>query len=208
MSIFALPSLLDSPRWKGLRVGLLGGSFNPPHKGHLHISLAALKGLKLDAVWWLVTPQNPIKNTMPLPLVERLRLSRELVDHPRILISDIEKDLGTTKTYDTVRKLKAHYPGTEFTWISGMDNALNLHHWSRWRELLQEISMVHLSRPPSTSLIQGCPLRLQTTQNHVVINKGGNYPLTPGITYWLLQKEMVDISSTAIREKTAEESRV
>src|SRR5688572_19519709 len=107
MTIFALPHLHDGPRWKGLRVGLLGGSFNPPHEGHVHISLAALKGLELDAVWWLVTPQNPVKAEQPLPLEERVRLSRELVRHPKILVSDIEKDLDTQLTYHTIRKLKA-----------------------------------------------------------------------------------------------------
>ena len=112
-----------------MRIGLLGGSFNPPHEGHMHISLAALKALQLDAVWWLVSPQNPIKADKPLPLEERMSLCQSLVDHPKILISDIEKDLGTNITYHSVKKLKAAFPKTNFVWISGMDNARSLHQW-------------------------------------------------------------------------------
>lgn len=204
MSLFTLPGTLDSTRWNGLRVGLLGGSFNPPHEGHLHISLAALNGLQLDAVWWLVTPQNPVKTEQAMALPERMRLSNELIEgNPKILISDIEKDLGTVKTYDTIRKLKSRFSKTEFVWISGMDNALTLHKWNRWHELLKEVCMVHLTRSPATSLIQSCPLRMLGSQKHIVVSKGGRFPLDPGTTYWMLQKKMIDISSTEIREKQA-----
>jgi nicotinate-nucleotide adenylyltransferase len=207
MSIFTLPHLLDSARWNGLRIGLLGGSFNPPHEGHVHISLAALKGLELDAVWWLVTPQNPIKTMLAMPINERMVLCKKIAaPHPKILVSSIEQDLGTAITYETIRKLKSHFPQTDFAWISGMDNALNLHKWNYWRELLREICMVHLARNPAASFIQSCPLRMLGTQRHVFINKGGRFPLDSGTTYWMLQKKMVNISSTELREKIAQAS--
>ena len=82
-----------------------------------------------------------------------------------------------------------------------MDNALNLHKWNHWQDLLSEICMVHLARKPVRSLASGCPLRMYGTQNHVVIDKGGQYPLDSGTTYWMMQKKMVNISSTQIREK-------
>ena len=201
MSLFTKPHLLNSPRWKNARVGLLGGSFNPPHKGHLHISLAALKGLELDAVWWLVSPQNPIKAEAPISIEERVRLSKELVQHPQILISDIEKDLGTSITYYSIKKLKTLFPNTEFVWISGMDNALGLHKWNHWQDLLSEIPMVHLTRNPARSLVRSCPLRMYEKQKHVFIDRGGKYPLNPGTTYWMMQKKMVNISSTEIRQR-------
>jgi nicotinate-nucleotide adenylyltransferase len=185
--------------WKNLRVGLLGGSFDPPHEGHVHISLAAMKGLHLDAVWWLVSPQNPIKSVTPMPLEERVRLCEKLVDHPKILVSDIEREFGTSITYYSVLKLKEHFPSTRFVWISGMDNALGLHKWHHWRDLLSEICMVHLTRNPARSLVRSCPLRLYGRQNHVFIDKGGALPLDPGTTYWMMQKKMVNISSTQIR---------
>jgi nicotinate-nucleotide adenylyltransferase len=206
MSLFSLPHLLDSQRWKNMRVGLLGGSFNPPHEGHVHISLAALKGLKLDAIWWLVTPQNPLKDIKPLPLEERLRLCNELVTHPRVLVTNLEAELGTTTTYDTVSALKKNYQGTNFVWVAGMDNALTLHHWHRWQDLLNEICTVYVSRMPATSHIQQSPLRMLSTQKHVTLNKSAAHPLDSNTTYWMLQKKMVDISSTEIRQKQGAES--
>jgi nicotinate-nucleotide adenylyltransferase len=201
MTIFSAPNLHNSAPWNGLRVGLLGGSFNPPHEGHVHISIAAMKGLQLDAIWWLVTPQNPLKNEAPLPLEERMRLSKEIVKHPKILISDMEKDLGTNITYHTVKAIKKHFPRTQFVWVSGMDTALTLHTWHHWQELLAEICMVHLTRSPAKTLVQSCPLRMYEKQKHIFIDKGGRLPLDSGTTYWMMQKKMVNISSTEIREK-------
>lgn len=202
MSVFTPPHPLGSPRWKNMRIGLLGGSFNPPHHGHIHISVTALKGLQLDAVWWLVSPQNPIKTLKALPIEERVRLSRALVSHPKILISDLEKDFGTAITYNTIRKLKTYFPETNFVWISGMDNALDIHHWHHWRDLLKEICMLHLTRPPARTLIRQCPLRMYKRQKHVILEHGGKLPLDPGTTYWMMQKKMLDISSTALRESS------
>ena len=201
MALLTPPTLNNSARWNGLRVGILGGSFNPPHEGHVHISLAAMKGLNLDAVWWLVTPQNPLKEDKPLSMDERIKLSEELIDHPQILVSDIERQLGTNITYHTIRKLKQHFPKTNFVWISGMDNAHSLHKWNHWKRLLQETCMVHLSRKTSKSLVHNCPIRMYERQTHRFIDKGGNFPLKPGTTYWMMQKKMVNISSTEIREK-------
>lgn len=200
MSIFSKPHLLNSPRWDGMRVGLLGGSFNPPHEGHVHISVAAMKALELDVVWWLVTPQNPLKKDKAPELAERVRLCDEIAAHPRIIVSDIEQEMGTRITYYSIKKLKRHYPHHEFVWISGMDNAVSLHKWNRWKDLLREIPTVHLTRKPATSLIKQCPLRMYDRQEHVYVNRCGKWPLQPGITYWMLQKKMLNISSTEIRE--------
>lgn len=208
MPIFTPPTLLNSPRWRGMRIGLLGGSFNPPHIGHLHISLAAMKGLELDAVWWLVTPQNPLKNQKPEDLQKRLELCTEIANHPQLLVSDLETALGTRITYESIKKLKKYYPNQQFVWISGMDNAVSLHQWNNWQDLLKLIPMAHLTRKPATSLIQKCPLRMYKRQNHVFINKSGVWPLIPGTTYWMLQKKMVNVSSTAIRENTLETSKI
>jgi nicotinate-nucleotide adenylyltransferase len=194
----------ENSRWRGMRVGLLGGSFNPPHEGHVHISLAALKGLRLDAVWWLVTPQNPLKGEKPLPLAERLRLCRSMLSHPRIVATDIEDQLGTNITYYSIRKLKTRFPATAFVWISGMDNAHNLHRWHHWQDLLGEICMLHLARNPARTLVQKCPSRLYASHRHVFIAKGGRFPLDSGLTYWMMQKKTVNVSSTEIRRKRIE----
>ena len=204
MSLLSNPHLFESSRWQGLRVGLLGGSFSPPHEGHLHISLAAMKGLKLDAVWWLVTPKNPLKNELSLPFEERMKLSRSFIDHPKILITSLEKDLGTYLTYNSICKLKKYFSKTEFVWISGMDNVHTFHKWYNWRKLLEEICMVHLTRSPARFLVQNCPLRMYGKQKHIFINRAGYVPLEPCTSYWMLQKKMLDISSTQIRNKIDE----
>ena len=184
-----------------MRVGLLGGSFNPPHEGHVHISLAALKGLELDCIWWLVTPQNPIKDIKPLPFEERMELCRKLVNHSKILVSGLENKTGTNITYDTVRSIRKRFARTEFVWITGMDNAHTLHKWNHWKDLLGEICMLHLSRSPAKSLVQSFPLRMYGRQRHIFMDKAGRFPLDSGTSYWMMQKKMVNISSTEIREK-------
>jgi nicotinate-nucleotide adenylyltransferase len=202
MPLLSPPHLLDGARWKARRIGLLGGSFNPPHKGHVHISLAALRAFKLDCIWWLVTPQNPLKALKPLKLEQRLQLCKDLTQHhPNIAITALEQDLGTHITYDSIRALKSRFPHTQFIWITGMDNAHSLHTWNNWRDLLQEISMVHITRPPAYELVKQCPVRLQCTQQHIQINTPAYYDLSPGITYWMMHTKLMNISSTDLRQK-------
>lgn len=183
-----------------MRVGILGGSFNPPHEGHVHISKMLLKSLRLDAIWWLVTPQNPLKpNNNLLPFPERIRLSREIIDHPKIIVTGMEEEFKTIYSYASIKKLTTYYPHTQFAWITGMDNAHSLHLWKNWKELLDEICMVHITRYPPVNLVRQCPVRMLATQKHIVLDRGGRWPLDPQTTYWLLQKKMVNISSTEIR---------
>ncbi len=201
MSIFSNPQLLNSPRWKNMRVGILGGSFNPPHAGHVHISKMVLKSLHLDAIWWLVTPQNPLKSAKELlPIDKRIELSREIIDnYPKILVTGMEQEFDTTYSYASIKALKKHYPNTDFAWITGMDNAHSLHLWQNWQELLNEICMVHVTRMPPVKLIKQCPVRMMANQKHITLNKAGCLPLDSNTTYWLLQKKMIDISSTELR---------
>lgn len=202
MRIFSPPTLTNSPRWNGMRVGLLGGSFNPPHEGHVHISKAAMQMLGLDCIWWLVTPQNPLKTQKPLSIEKRAALCEDLVDDPKIIISTIEQDLGTNITYDTIKGLKRYFADTDFVWITGMDNALNFHTWNNWKELLEIIPTAHLTRMPATSLVQSSPLRMYQKQRHIVQTHAGRPPLDSGQTFWILGKKMINISSTEIRAKS------
>lgn len=193
------PSLLCSRPWDGLRVGLFGGSFNPPHAGHVHVAMNALKSLQLDYIWWLVSPQNPLKPNPPPPTSVRMAMCRDLIDDPRLIVSDLEDQFGTRYTFDTVHSIRKNFPRTDFIWISGMDIAHDLHRWARWRDLLELISFTHLTRPPADSLVQSCPLRLYAKQNHVFVHRAARYDLSPGSTYWMMDKQMVDISSTILR---------
>jgi nicotinate-nucleotide adenylyltransferase len=122
---------------RGFSVGLLGGSFNPAHGGHRRMSIAALSRLKLDAVWWLVSPQNPLKPVAGMaPLAARLASARAAARHPRIRVTAIEAELGTQLTVDTLQALKRLYPQVRFLWLMGADNLLQFHRWAEWLSLI------------------------------------------------------------------------
>src|SRR5262245_40564042 len=120
----------------GQRIGLMGGTFNPPHEGHAVCAVTALRRLQLDQLWWMVTPGNPLKSGDGLPsLEERMAASRRLVSDPRIRVTGFEAELGTRYTYETVRYLKRHLAGVHLVWVMGADNLAGFHRWQRWREI-------------------------------------------------------------------------
>ena len=122
------------PHAPGLKVGLLGGSFNPPHEAHRSVSLFAMKRLGLARVWWLVTPGNPLKDTRGLPpLSERMAAARRLAAHPRIVVTDVEAHIGTRYTYDTLAWLRRRLPQVRFVWLMGADNLASFDRWRNWR---------------------------------------------------------------------------
>lgn len=129
-------------------VGLLGGSFNPAHAGHRHVSLEALKRLKLDQIWWLVAEQNPLKPVKGMTaLRRRLKSARDFADHPRIRVFDLETKLGTRYTRDTVKALTALFPKTRFVWLMGADNLAQIRHWRRWPDIFKTLPVAVLARP-------------------------------------------------------------
>ena len=135
----------------GMRIGLLGGTFNPPHEGHRLVSLIALKRLRLDAVWWLVTPGNPLKDNSGLPpLAERMAASRAMAADPRIIVSNLEAGIGTHYTCDTLAWLKRHCVGVRFVWLMGADNLADFHRWKRWRDISESVPIAVIDRPNST----------------------------------------------------------
>ncbi len=131
------------------RVGLLGGSFNPAHPGHLHAALAALAHLGLDEVWFLVSPQNPLKDKRGMaPFAQRLRKAHELGrHHPRVIATGIEAKLGTRYTCDTVLELKRRFPKTQFVWLMGADNLFQISHWKRWDAVFHMLPVAIVDRP-------------------------------------------------------------
>ena len=131
------------------KIGLLGGSFNPAHAGHLHISLYALKTLKLDEVWWLVSPQNPLKPVQDMAaFATRLAHAKILARHPKIKVLDIENTLGTRYTYDTLQALIKRHPRLGFTWLMGADNLAQFHRWHRWRDIMNMVPIAVFDRAP------------------------------------------------------------
>lgn len=131
------------------RIGLLGGSFNPAHAGHLHISLEALKRLKLDEIWWLVSPHNPLKNTADLAdYATRLAFAASIAQHPRIHVLDVEAVHGLDYTIDTIRFLQARHRTHRFVWLMGADNLAGFHHWKNWRDIATRVPIAVLDRAP------------------------------------------------------------
>jgi len=132
----------------GMRIGLMGGSFNPPHRTHLAVSEAVIKRLGLDVVWWLVSPGNPLKSHDDLaPLAERLAQSTALARHPRIKVTAIETGLKSASTAVTLSFLKRRYPGVRFVWVMGGDNLAGFHRWSAWRQIARLMPFVVADRP-------------------------------------------------------------
>ena len=135
------------PHGRGLKIGLFGGSFNPPHDAHLAACLLAMKRLGLDRVWWLVTPGNPLKDVRRLPpLEQRIAAARKLARHPRIDVTGLEADIGTRYTYETVAYLRARCPSVRFVWIMGADNLRGFHHWQRWRDIADLVPIAVVDR--------------------------------------------------------------
>ena len=133
------------------RIGLLGGSFNPAHAGHLHISLEALTRLKLDEVWWLVSPQNPLKSASDLAdYTTRIALARDFTSHPRLRVVEIEREQGLRYTIDSVTWLQRHHPHTHFVWLMGADNLAGFHRWRAWQRLAARIPIAVMDRAPYT----------------------------------------------------------
>jgi len=127
---------------------LLGGSFNPAHEGHRHVSLEALKRLGLDEIWWLVAPQNPLKPAAGMaPLPERLAAAKGFARHPRIRVLDLESQLQTRYSADTIAALQALYPRQHFVWLMGADNLAQIRYWRRWRSIFARLPIAVFARP-------------------------------------------------------------
>lgn len=142
----------------GMCIGLYGGSFNPPHDGHAHVSEIALKRLGLDRLWWLVTPGNPLKSHDDLASLEsRMAAARNLTASPRIEILSIEADIGVSRSLDTVRWLQRRLPAVRFIWVMGADNLAGFHRWHGWRQIADRLPIAVIDRPGYTQTALASP---------------------------------------------------
>ena len=131
----------------GRKVGLLGGSFDPAHEGHVHITREALKRFELDEVWWLLSPGNPLKTNGPAPIEKRMAQAQRVMRHPRVRITSLESQLGTRFTVETLEALGQRYPGVTFVWLMGADNLATFHKWERWRDIFELVPIGVFARP-------------------------------------------------------------
>ena len=128
------------------KIGLLGGSFDPPHKGHLFISIESKKILKLDEIWWLITPQNPLKISKPATYIERVKNCKKITMNFPINVKEIEKDINSDYSYKTISYILNHYKNIKFFWLMGADNLINFHKWEKWQKILNDMSIVIFKR--------------------------------------------------------------
>ncbi len=149
--IFALTMARLPPHAPNMRIGLFGGSFNPPHAGHALVCAIALRRVKLDRLWLMVSPGNPLKNATGLaPLPERMRAARRLSRDPRIVVTDFEAGIGARYSWQTVEHLRRACPGVHFVWIMGADNLAAFFRWRRWRDIARKMPILVIDRPGST----------------------------------------------------------
>jgi len=187
-----------------MRIGLYGGSFNPPHAAHVMVSKTALRRLALDRVWWLVSPGNPLKDTNGLPSAEeRVARARVLIDDPRIVPTAIEGALGSRYTADTIGLLTRRTPGVRFVWLMGADNLLQFDRWRAWRRIAGSVPMAVFDRPGysrpalrSRAALALAPYRIDETDGRILAD------LVPPA--WIfIHGPLSSLSSTALREKTS-----
>lgn len=183
----------------GLRIGLLGGSFDPPHAGHLHISRQALTRFGLDQVWWLVSPGNPIKALAPAEFARRMAACRAMLHHPRIVVSGLEAQFDTRHTADTLTHLLAHYPAVRFVWLMGADNLAQFHLWENWRSIIGRVPLGVLGR--SDNMVAA---GLSTTariyaRQRLRADQARALPFRAAPCWTLISGSTLNISSTQIR---------
>lgn len=183
----------------GQRVGLLGGSFDPPHAGHLHLSREALRRFGLDRVVWLVSPGNPLKPNPPAPLDQRMAAARALARDPRISISDFEARMGTRYTAETLAALQVQHPAVRFVWLMGADNLAQFHHWDRWRDILNSVPVGVLARPGLRIAARMAPAARIFGAARLPARDARRLPLAPAPAWCFVNIPMTELSSTAIR---------
>jgi nicotinate-nucleotide adenylyltransferase len=186
----------------GMTVGLYGGSFNPAHEGHAHVAATAKTQLGLDRVIWLVSPQNPLKsNHETAPLAERMAGARRMAKGPGMIVSDTETRIGAQYTLDTIRYLKARFPGVKFVWIMGADSLASFHHWRGWTQIMRALPVAVVSRPWAALKARGSPAarRFAHARHPARESHGVARMAAPAWVY--LRGPFNFASSTALRER-------
>jgi nicotinate-nucleotide adenylyltransferase len=183
-----------------MRIGLFGGTFDPPHQAHLGAALLAMKRLKLDRIWWMVTPGNPLKDTRGLaPLEQRIAAARALAHHPRIDVTGLEAVIKTRYTYDTVRWIITRCPGVRFVWIMGADNLRSFHRWQKWRDIASMLPIVVVDRLGPSLYAAASPAGASLSKFRIAEENAANLPDRRPPAWSFLHGLKSPLSSTALR---------
>ncbi len=186
---------------RGMKIGLFGGSFNPPHPGHQLVSRQVLKRLGLDALWWLVTPGNPLKDHGELkPLTTRAQAARNLITHPRVSVTGFEATRGFTYTFDTLKFLQTTLPDRKLVWIMGADSFAGFHHWERWQEIARMIPLAIYDRPGSGFKALSSPAASYLKKYRIPQNSAGTLSCSQPPAWIYLSGLTSDLSSSKIRQ--------
>ncbi|OYW26598.1 MAG: nicotinic acid mononucleotide adenylyltransferase [Caulobacter sp. 12-67-6] len=186
----------------GMRVGLFGGSFNPAHEGHAHVAETALHRLNLDKVIWLVSPQNPLKSSAETkPLGERMDAARQRARGSAMIVSDAETRLGSQYTIDTLRVLRARYPGVKFVWIMGADSLASFHRWRGWTQIMREVPVAVISRPWAALKSRTSPAARRFSHARKPASAAATLPDLAAPAWVYLTGPLNFASSTAMRER-------
>jgi len=186
----------------GAKIGLLGGSFNPAHEAHVHISLVALRRLRLDSVLWLVSPQNPLKATgETAPLDKRLERARATATDPRIEVTAIEQALGTRYTVDTIEALQRSFPKARLVWLMGGDNLAEFHRWRRWQEIARRLPMAVIARPGYTTKALASPAARVLAAARIPASRAPELTRQTPPAWVFLEERLDPASSTALRRR-------
>ena len=185
------------------KIGLLGGSFDPPHKGHLFISIESKKILKLDEIWWLITPQNPLKISKPATYFERVNNCKKITMNFPINVKEIEKDINSDYSYKTINYILNHYKNIKFFWLMGADNLINFHKWEKWQKILNDMSIVIFKRHGynNKALKSITAQKYKNSRINYSKFKLDDFNIVPS---WLfVENKEIKISSTEIRNQRA-----
>jgi len=203
-----VPRYRIPPHAPGQRIGLFGGTFDPPHEAHLAASLLALKRLSLDRVWWLVTPGNPLKDTSGLaPLDRRVAAARKLARHPRIDVTGLEAEIGVRYTYDTIRHLVSRCPGVHFVWIMGADNLRSFHRWQKWRGIARLVPIAVVDRLGPSLYAAGSVAAQALGRRRIPENAAASVPTRQPPAWVFLHGLKSPLSSTALRAERQSQKR-
>ncbi|WP_404947078.1 nicotinate-nucleotide adenylyltransferase [Rhizobium terrae] len=184
----------------GMAVGLLGGSFNPPHEGHLLVAEIALRRLGLDQLWWMVTPGNPLKSRSELaPLSDRIAMSEKLIHDPRIKITAFEKTLGGSYTADTLAFVKARNPHVHFIWVMGADSLKTFHLWQKWKTIASTFPIAVIDRPGATLSFLSSKMARTFDYARIDEDDAGTLWKRPSPAWTFIHGPRSALSSTAIR---------
>ncbi len=192
----------------GQRIGIMGGSFNPPHDGHRIVAETAMKRLRLDQVWWVVTPGNPLKNHHGLPpLADRMKAARALARSSRMKITGFEAELGTPYTAATLAFLKRRYPGVRFVWVMGADNLSSFHHWQHWREIARTMPIAVVDRPGYRLKALSSPAASTLSARRLPEPQAAQLAASKPPAWAFLTSRLSALSSTALRRGKAPTAR-